>query len=215
MTKIFYVILILSLSACAGRSSIPIHTVTIAKPAVVKQTVTELPTTGKELTAADFSLNATPAKSKSVATEGGVSTEKISKPAAVNDLSNKAAGVNSHKYHKDIYVRMTATEDIIDHIGYYNVPILNFLSGSKQIPPNGKNILATIDKNNEIVAINGYSSKGGNDNLRLSRHRAESVASALKSMGFDLLKTKITGFGETDRLGNRVYCQGVIIIVKK
>ncbi|MBS1793508.1 MAG: OmpA family protein [Acidobacteria bacterium] len=95
-------------------------------------------------------------------------------------------------------------------IAALNVSILNFKSGSAEIPADAKPILekaaAVLSKQSEgtVIEIGGYTDNKGNAdrNKNLSQQRADSVKKALVALGVKETMLKAVGYGDANPVGD-------------
>jgi len=101
-------------------------------------------------------------------------------------------------------------------IGALNVSIINFRSGSAEIPADAKPILqkaAEVLKKQptgSVVEIGGYTDNQGNPeaNKKLSQSRADAVKSALVGYGVDAAMLKSVGYGDSNPVGDNNTADG-------
>ena len=91
-----------------------------------------------------------------------------------------------------------------------NVSIINFKSGSPDIPAEAKPILekaaAVLSQQTEgtVIEIGGYTDSQGNadSNIKLSQSRADSVKKVLVALGVKDAMLKAVGYGSSDKYDN-------------
>lgn len=101
-------------------------------------------------------------------------------------------------------------------IGALNVSIINFRSGSAEIPADAKPILqkaAEVLKKQpagSVVEIGGYTDNQGNPeaNKKLSQSRADAVKQALIGYGVDAVTLKAVGYGDSNPVGDNSTADG-------
>lgn len=105
---------------------------------------------------------------------------------------------------------LNEADSIDEVIKALNVSIINFKSGSSEIPADAKPILekaaAVLSKQSEgtIIEIGGYTDNKGKseENKKLSQSRADSVKKALVALGVKEAMLKAVGYGDADPVGD-------------
>lgn len=101
-------------------------------------------------------------------------------------------------------------------IGALNVSIINFRSGSSEIPSDAKPILqkaAEVLKKQpagSVVEVGGYTDNQGNPgaNKKLSQNRADAVKQALIGYGVDAASLRSVGYGDSNPVGDNSTADG-------
>lgn len=105
---------------------------------------------------------------------------------------------------------LNSADTVEELISALNVSIINFRSGSSEIPADAKPILEKAAEflkkqpDGTVIEIGGYTDNKGNPegNKKLSQSRADAVKKALIGLGVQDLKLKAIGYGDANPVGD-------------